>query len=337
VSVLSVKGWVGNLDNSLMDLHLDSCADVTLISAEYYNSLKASPPIQQGMHMQLWQLMDTDSKLRGFMRIPIFMMTEGGTIIESEAEAYVVPGMTVPILLGEDYQLTYEVGVTRNVEEGPQVHFGKSEYVIAARQVDRTRDFDHMRQSAYSVGRFIRSKLHCRWKNKWHRQKMKFNLGEKVVRAKEDYRLRPHECKSIQVEGQLGEDCDWLVTKNLLSGADNSYFAIPNTLISANNPWVPVSNPSDHPRFIWKGEIIGVLSDPAEYFDHVKTMADWETRTRHADAITATIQIQIDADRKAQEQKDAEPPVGENTQPQEEEAFSPKTAEMLDMTEYPSS
>ena len=160
VSVLSVKGWVGNLDNSLTDLRLDSCADVTLISSEYYDSLKASPPIQQGMRMQLWQLTDKNSSLRGFVRIPIFMMTDDGTTIESEAEAYVVPGMTVPILLGEDYQLTYEVGVTRNVEDGPRIHFGKSGYEVPARQVERTRDFDRMRQSAYSVGRFIRNKLH---------------------------------------------------------------------------------------------------------------------------------------------------------------------------------
>ena len=86
--------------------------------------------------MQLWQLTDKNSKLRGFMRIPIFMMTEEGVTIESEAEAYIVPGMTVPILLGEDYQLTYEVGVTRNVEEGPQIHFSKSGYKISAEQVD---------------------------------------------------------------------------------------------------------------------------------------------------------------------------------------------------------
>ena len=181
VSVLSVKGWVGNLDNPLTDLRLDSCADITLISAEYYDSLRACPPVQQGMRMRLWQLTDKDSKLRGFVRIPIFMVTDEGVTIESEAEAYVVPGMTVPILLGEDYQLTYEVGVTRNVEEGPRVHFGKSDYDIAARQVERTRDFDRMRQSAYSIGRFIRNKLHRRRKNKRHRQKVKFGLEEKVV------------------------------------------------------------------------------------------------------------------------------------------------------------
>ena len=167
---------------------------------------------------------------------------------------------------------------------------------------------------------------------------MKFGLEEKVVRAKEDCRLRAHECKPIEVEGQLGDDREWLVTRNLLTAADNSYFAVPNTLISASNLWVPVSNPSDHPRFIRKGEIIGVLSDPAKYFDHVKTMADWEERTKRADAIAAIIQIQMDEDRKAHERETDKPPNGGGeAQPQEEESFGPKTAEMPELTDYPSS
>lgn len=64
VSVLSVTGWVGHLNNSPTDLRLDSCADVTLISEEYYNSLGAKPPIQQGLRMKLWQLTDKDSSLK---------------------------------------------------------------------------------------------------------------------------------------------------------------------------------------------------------------------------------------------------------------------------------
>ena len=341
VSVLAVKGWVGNLQNAQTDLCLDSCADVTLISAEYYDTLKDAPAIQQGMRMKLWQLTDKDSTLRGFVRILIFMMSEDGVVLESEAEAYVVPGMTVPILLGEDYQLTYEIGVLRNVEEGPKVHFGRSKWELRAEQVERTKDFERMRQSAHSVGRFIRSKLHRRRKNKRHRQKAKFSAEEHVVRAKEDYRLHPHECKPIQVEGQLGEDKDWLVTKNLLSGTDNTYFAVPNTLISATNPWVPVTNPSDRPQYIRKGEIIGVLSDPSEYFDHVRTLSDWEERSKHADAIAAIIQVQLDADWKAHEGNSDPSPRNDTpnteTMPSQDESFGPKTAEMPDLTEYPSS
>ena len=340
ISVLSVKGRVGNLNNVATDLRLDSCADVTLISAEYYDSLKSAPSIQQGMRMKLWQLTDKDSTLKGFVRIPIFMTTDDGVTLESEAEAYVVPGMTVPILLGEDYQLTYEIGVTRNVEEGPRVHFGKSDYQVTARQVERTKDFERLRQSACSTGSFIRSKLHRRNKNKRHRLKVKFGREGRVVRAKEDYRLRPHECKPIQVEGQLGEDRDWLVTKTLLSGVDDSYFAIPNTLISAANPWIPVANPTNRPRYIRKGEIIGELTDPADYFDHVKTMEDWEARSRHAEALAAIIQLQMDTDRKAnptnEESRDINVEEGNHNEVQDD-SYGPKTAEMPDLTEYPSS
>ena len=123
ISVLSTKGWVGGLENSKVDLQLDSCADVTLVFEDFYKSLKGAPSMQQGMKMQLWQLTHKDESLRGFIRIPIFMETTTGEIVESEAEAYVVPRMMVPILLGEDYQLNYEVGVTRNVETGTKDQF----------------------------------------------------------------------------------------------------------------------------------------------------------------------------------------------------------------------
>ena len=354
VSVLSVKGRVGSQNNDVTDLRLDSCADMTLISADYYDSLKSAPPVQQGMRMRLWQLTDKDLTLKGFVRIPIFMTTDDGVTLELEAEAYVVPGMTVPILLGEDYQLTYEIAITRNVEEGPRVRFSKSEYEIPARHVERTKDFERLRQSAYSVGRFIRSKLHRRNKNKRHRLKAKFGKEEKVVRAKEDYKLRPHECKPIQVEGHLGEDRNWLVTKTLLSGTDDSYFAVPNTLISAANPWIPVTNPTNRPRYIRKGEVIGMLTDPADYFDHIKTMEDWQNRSKHADTLAAIIQIQMDADCKTHkkpihtESESTKHTESESTKREsmeegnvrelmEEESYRPKTAEMLDLTEYPSS
>jgi len=130
VSVLSTRGFVGGLNNIEMDLQLDSCADITLISHKFYESLTSKPSIKQGMRMCLWQLMDKDSQLKGFVHIPIYMTTVDGDILETEAEAYVVPNMTVPILLGEDYQQSYELGVTRNIEEGTHVSFGRLEHKI---------------------------------------------------------------------------------------------------------------------------------------------------------------------------------------------------------------
>jgi hypothetical protein len=124
ISILSMKGWIGNLQNKQTDLHVDSCANMTMISKEYYESLTHKPALQQGAHMQLWQLTDKNTLIAGFVCIPIFAITETGQTIETEAEAYVVPNMTIPILLGEDYQLTYKLAVSRSVDEGTHIHFG---------------------------------------------------------------------------------------------------------------------------------------------------------------------------------------------------------------------
>jgi len=124
VSVLSTRGFVGGLNNEEIDLRLDSCADITLISHEFYESLISKPSIKQGMRMKLWQLTDKDSQLKGFVCIPIYMMTVEGDVLEMEAEAYMVPSMTVLILLGEDYQQSYELSITQNVELGTHISFG---------------------------------------------------------------------------------------------------------------------------------------------------------------------------------------------------------------------
>jgi len=67
VSILLTKGWVAGLEISRADLRLDSCVDVTLISKEFFNTLKGTPRIQQGMRMKLWQLMDKNEKLKGYI------------------------------------------------------------------------------------------------------------------------------------------------------------------------------------------------------------------------------------------------------------------------------
>ena len=64
------------------------------------------------------------------------METADGVILESEAKAYIVLNMTVPILLGEDYQLNYELGVTRNVETGTKICFADMDHKIMAIWVD---------------------------------------------------------------------------------------------------------------------------------------------------------------------------------------------------------
>jgi len=188
-----------------------------------------------------------------------------------------------------------------------------------------------MCQSALLTRHFIRLKLHRQPKAKRHRRKVKFGLEERTVRAVEDTQIQPYECKPILVEGQMGEDKEWLVQKNLLPNVNGSHFVLLNTLISANNPWIPIANPTNQPHYIRKGEIIRILEDPSEFFETPVT-AEWkEVLSHHALAIATIIKTQLSED------KTSKTPATEHMHgdPNEQEDYGPKMAAMPDSTIYP--
>ena len=206
ISVMSVKGKVGNPTNEIVDLRLDSGADITLISEEFFASLKNQPKIQQGMRMKLWQLTDDDCKLKGFVRIPIFMQTDDGVCIETEAKAYIVPKMTVPILLGEDYQMNYEIKVNRLLKEGNTIAFASSNWSVPCSPVDKTEDFRRLRSSAFLVASFQRNKIHRRNKAKRRRERIQRAKEAFAIRATENTCIEPQSCKNIRVNGPFDDD-----------------------------------------------------------------------------------------------------------------------------------
>ena len=116
-----------------------------------------------------------------YVRVPIFMEASDGTLLETEAEAYVVPNMTVPILLGEDYHINYELTVAHKIDFRSVVNFAGIPHSVPARGVSRMRDFDRMRQSACVNASFVKAKLHKRNKAKRARQKKKFGLEQRTV------------------------------------------------------------------------------------------------------------------------------------------------------------
>ncbi|RDB30586.1 hypothetical protein Hypma_005926 [Hypsizygus marmoreus] len=339
ISVLSMKGWVGNTYGKKIDLRLDSGADITLISDEFYKSLVSPPPLQKGMRLKLWQLTEKNTEILGFIRIPIFVEDENGRLLETEAEAYVVPGMTVPLLLGEDYQVAYEICPVRNAHEGTKILFGQNGPSVLAEAVESTKDFHRLRQSAYLTANFIRAKLHRRNQAKRTRQRRWAEPKENVIRASRDYKIRPHETRNISIEGNLGENREWLVEKNLLASGGDEYFAIPNVLISTACPMVPVSNTSSHPKYVRRGDILGTISDPSRFFDVPKNLQSLEGQLNKAAMISTIIQA-----RTAAETDQAHPTshlsVSKDTPDiaveLEQDQYGPKTAAMPDPEVYAS-
>lgn len=337
VSVVAVQGWVGSTRNEQIDLRLDSCADVTLISQEYLESLKDRPPCQKGLKMDLWQLTDKDAKIQGYVQIPIFTESTEGVILETEAEAYVIPNMTIPILLGEDYHLNYELTVAHRINFKLFMNFSGVSYSVSAKGVSHTGNFDRVHQSASAAASFVKSKLHKRNKAKKARDRKKFGVEQRTIRASEDCRLRPDECRRIKVDSHFEEDRTWLVEKNLLASANDSTLIVPNVLISASDPWIPISNPSSHLKMIRKGDIIGYLVDPQEFFNTPSSEEELEKLTCFAQAVASIIATSSENTPKALESNKApEDQTTNESQLEETEAFGPKTAELPDLTTYPS-
>lgn len=356
-SVLSIRGRVNRVQEREIDLRLDSGADVSLVSLEFLSSLKVKPSVKQGLKMKLWQLTSKNETLAGYVTLPLFVEAEDGTLLESEVEAYIVPGMSVDILLGEDYQLGHEIAVKRSVESGTRIEFEGLQHSVRAVPVARTKDFERMSSTHYGTASYVRAKAHRRAQAKRHRKRVKFGAERNTIRAAVDLKITPNSVASLKVDGYFEETDgkDWLVEKSLLANDDDSFFAVPNILFSSSCPIVPIMNPTERPRYIGKGEVVGTITDPSEFQDKPTSEEHWEGMNKSALSIVSLISCLSEddadvqafytaqsstkapegtfrpakADQSADEEAEAEPLP-------DDDQWGPKTAEMPDPQFYAS-
>ncbi|TFY78026.1 hypothetical protein EWM64_g5984 [Hericium alpestre] len=91
--------------------------------------------------------------------------------------------------------------------------------------------------------------------------------------------------KKIEIIDQFTEEKDWLVQWSLLSSGKDDFFITPNTLFSSQSPIILVTNHTPRPHFICKGDIVGTVINPAEFFNAPEDLAKLE------DMITKAAQI----------------------------------------------
>jgi hypothetical protein len=131
VRALHMKVSVGSPDAVAIKGRLDSGADITLISEEYYLSLGYLPKPREGLRMRLYALTG-EAKVLGFTKFTMYARAIDGALISFEVEAYVVRNMRVPLLLGEDFQMAYELGTTRYSSGHCEIRVGQTDHIIPA-------------------------------------------------------------------------------------------------------------------------------------------------------------------------------------------------------------
>ncbi|EJD40949.1 hypothetical protein AURDEDRAFT_69361, partial [Auricularia subglabra TFB-10046 SS5] len=275
IGVLSTEGRVVSADEDVVTLRLDSGASISLVAEEYLKGLKAPPKIRSGLRIEIAQLTDQSPRIKGYVRLPVRIPAEGGGTLVLHAELYVVPNMTVPILLGEDFQLNYELEVLRNVELGTRVKVGATGYSFSASSTT---------SSASELGR----------------EASRLAPADGALHAWEDVLIPPETTKRVRVAGDLQQGREWYVERFLVPQPDETFLTIPNTLLDlrtteagrrepgsiARCSLLPVSNPTKVPRILRAGTLLGYARDPQTSLDHPSSTRELQSMTQAAEVLS---------------------------------------------------
>ncbi|KZT18964.1 hypothetical protein NEOLEDRAFT_1078921 [Neolentinus lepideus HHB14362 ss-1] len=116
VMALSIFAHVQSTSMPLVQVHLDSGADLSLMLEDYYNSLPDHLHLCQGLLMKLYHLTG-NACMKGFVRLPIFTPATSGKTVEME--------------VGEDFHLNYELSVSQSVDYGSSIAIGSSGHTLS--------------------------------------------------------------------------------------------------------------------------------------------------------------------------------------------------------------
>lgn len=240
------------------------------------------------------------TKIDGYVELPLFVETETGEKVGLTAEAYVFPDMNVPLLLGEDFHIAYELRVQRHVEFGTTVELGPTGMKVRATGVQRPHYADIATGTSH-LASFVRAKIHRRNKNRRKKAQAVSRRDATVARVKEDVRILPNRSVNVPVTCPDNEEGSWLVERAMVGDDRVAPLVIPNVLIASTGSVVPVANTTNRPRILRKGEALAELVEPGRYLDRPKTLSAWvemaNTSRRTAALIRATSAVKGGLDR----------------------------------------
>ncbi|KZV78520.1 hypothetical protein EXIGLDRAFT_573544, partial [Exidia glandulosa HHB12029] len=276
ISVLSARGIVSSREEGIITLRLDLGASISLVAESYLTSLKHPPKIRTGMKVAIAQLTNKDPKIKGYVHVPVWIVAEDGTRLKFMAELYVVPEMTIEVLLGEDFHLNYELNVFRNVELGSRVQVGETGFAFKA-----TSTLEATTAAEKEDFKLARSFI---------------AHYDGALRAWKDTLIPAETTVRVPVAGDLQQGREWYVERYLIPQPDETFLTVPNTLLDlrtddagraeplsiARRSYLPVANPTKTPRILRAGTLIGYAKNPQSVLDQPKDEATFEVMTAQA-------------------------------------------------------
>jgi hypothetical protein len=335
ITALSVYGGrLGSLDSPEVQLRLDSGADITLISEDCYKALQPRPKLQKGMKLSLFELTN-QAKILGYVNLPIYITLEDGRVLEFTEEAYVIPEMNVPVLLGEDFQVNYEVSVHRTAQGTHLTVQQPGELFRVQAYSSPPVEKGFRVQPGFPPG--VRDREAYLAGTRSQKEPPPNRQRDRFARAARDVRISPGHIARIPFYGATKGRSHWFVERITIQTKDGCFLAAPSSIVNSGSPTLDVANTSPSWKWIRKGDVLGILHDPDEYLD----CDQGDERSEHLKAYANV--VQKIARGSLGDQDLAGKPLGQTKAgdiPPEpdgpDELWGPKTSEPADPTTYDS-
>lgn len=282
---------INDFESKPIPVILDSGSDITLMSEALLGNLRKVPKIRLGQRINLIQVTGKAS-INGFTNIDLIFDTNQGPV-SLNVDAYIVKGMTMPFILGNDFADQYLISLVRRPEK-IEIHFGQSRRYS---EVDNTTFTGPLDSDGHTFKIHVRPDLTTRlMKIQKHRysQKIKQKLTKKFrdqnVRAAVQTTISPFSSKLIPIHAAFIPGKENLMIERTFHtnrGQDEIY-RVAESIIHSSYPEVFISNFSSTPITISLGQVIGLSKDPNNYLDKEKDYSDDEIGKlkKHAKLIT---------------------------------------------------
>src|SRR3979490_325976 len=273
----TTKVWLGEYGKNQRNLVADSGSDITLISQGALSQMDNPPKIRTGQKVNLIQVTGT-SKISGYVSLPIIFETDSGPV-QIDVEAYVVKGMTTPVILGNDFADQYSISIVRE-ESSTYLMFGNSgrrtmiqNSVGATLQGDEGHTFK-IRTIPNLPSLLAKFKAHRHAKNL--RKQVRTRILDSNVRASQEICIPSQSATLVPVQIFFPGNSEHVFVEKIIhsnKGPEDCY-GITDSIISRNNPQLYVSNFSQGPVIIHQGQLLGYARNPTSWLENSRASSE---------------------------------------------------------------
>ena len=314
---LIVTAALGQIQGPKTKVIINSGSDITLVSQKAISKMPAPPKEHIGKKVTLSQV-TAKTSIQSYVDLPLFFETNEGPV-QINVEAYVVKGMTTPLIMGNDFTDQYSLSIERKGGES-NLQFADSGRTLKLN--NSTSDL-HLPKEVKTFLATIKKKRHL-MRNK---ERKKAKSQENLFTVRGDQEIPPFTTTQVLINIQRNNQ-----QKEVFLKADRcksqrlAPLQLLDALVPSKRESITIHNPSDTSVQLVNKERLGKALDVAVLDEEDNPQFSSEIH-RFAHFTKAVMQSFKRPSEEKEEQQHAEQ--------QTEQPIGPKTAEVPEFEDIP--